>query len=373
MLPFPTARSPHFDGFEWKFYHIRCLPAKALKAGLAGFAPGFALKHSDQVAFYEKLGLEVPKKDLSQEESALEQVYEYAKQMVEEPLTGKQVESMLQANGTKVGDGKEKIPKINQYLMIADGLLNGRMPPCPLCKGVHSRQLQVGGFFQEPTVFCNGWFNPSTRCEMVVSGIEAITLLEARERWVVPADCIKKKGWYADNWKEAPPPHQLSLPLVPLQGENNATTGDTSKKRAAETETTIKPPSKKAKIIPGAACLQADEEAPVGEVYVGDDGTVAYNTTLTLTNLAESINKFYVIQVLKTPSGQMPYCTYRKWGRVGQERDTYNYYATGGDTKVTYYLEAADAVAEFVDVFGKCTGVHWAHRDEFSQQPGEHP
>ena len=54
-----------------------------------------------------------------------------------------------------------------------------------------------------------------------------------------------------------------------------------------------------------------------GKIVTSKDGTEAYNITLSQADLQTGVNKFYILQLLKTKQG---YTFWTKWGRVGQKK-----------------------------------------------------
>ncbi|KAI9772671.1 MAG: hypothetical protein M1840_000266 [Geoglossum simile] len=56
-------------------------------------------------------------------------------------------------------------------------------------------------------------------------------------------------------------------------------------------------------------------------VYIGSDGTI-YDAALNQTNVSNNNNKFYRIQLLAPTSGSGDYCTWTRWGRVGERGQT---------------------------------------------------
>ena len=206
-----------------------------------------------------------------------------------------------------------------------------------------------------------------------------------REQWTVPEAAMhgtKKMGYLrttwgkgtGKDWKSIVPPHQALLRVVAI----GAAAAASSTKRAADGGNTSAAKrakkavvKKKAKIADGSEVLQVDYEAPAGRVYIGEDGTCAYNATLKQTDLERSINKYYIIQVLETPAGEKPYCCYRKWGRTGEE-NARTYWKQGGDFLSNFYDDPEGAVAEFCETFKKCTAQDWQDREDFVQRGGKY-
>jgi len=265
------------------------------------------------------------------------------------------------------------------------GLLNGRLPRCEIC---NNYTLRTGGFFGNTTVFCKGWFSATTRCEFIAEGDDAKKI--ERQQFAVPEAAMgskKAKNYLRINWGENAgtkdwearvPAHQEALPIVDINGaaaagskrsaDDGGTAGPAPKKAK---KAAAKKAPKKAKIKAGSGLLQVDEEAPSGKIYVGEDGTLAYNATCALTDIERSINKFYVIQVLETPTGAKPFCCYKKWGRVGEE-NVRSYYARGGDTLANYHATVEDAIVEFSAKFTDLTGNDFTEKDAFVQKNGRY-
>ncbi|CAO3563148.1 unnamed protein product [Mortierella alpina] len=93
-------------------------------------------------------------------------------------------------------------------------------------------------------------------------------------------------------------------------------------------------------------------------VYVDDE--VAWNARLNQTNINANNNKFYLIQLLSSTTGQ--YAVFSHWGRVG----------AGGQSATDMYADLASAQRGFEKKYKDKTKNNWADRDNFVKQAGKY-
>jgi poly [ADP-ribose] polymerase len=129
-------RSPWHDGFDVKWYHPRCcvriLPKSVHE--LKGFQ---RLRWKDQLALFERLRPELKDEPQPAEVKRLnEMVWEVRGRLEKVPKNA--LRELIEANGVYVSD-KATPPAMLHG--IADGLVCGKLPPCPWCSG-HSLELE---------------------------------------------------------------------------------------------------------------------------------------------------------------------------------------------------------------------------------------
>ncbi|KAF9571014.1 Poly [ADP-ribose] polymerase 2 [Mortierella alpina] len=93
-------------------------------------------------------------------------------------------------------------------------------------------------------------------------------------------------------------------------------------------------------------------------VYVDDE--VAWNARLNQTNINANNNKFYLIQLLSSTTGE--YAVFCHWGRVG----------AGGQTSTDKYSDLASAQQGFEKKYKEKTRNNWADRDNFVKHAGKY-
>ncbi|KAI1320701.1 Poly [ADP-ribose] polymerase 2 [Mortierella claussenii] len=93
-------------------------------------------------------------------------------------------------------------------------------------------------------------------------------------------------------------------------------------------------------------------------VYV--DSEVAWNARLNQTNIGHNNNKFYLIQLLQSKSGQ--YAVFSHWGRVGAH----------GQSSIEMYSDVDVAKRGFDKKFRDKTKNAWAARDSFVKYSGKY-
>eukprot|EP00957_Ditylum_brightwellii_P081194 6177039-Ditylum_brightwellii.AAC.1 len=84
-----------------------------------------------------------------------------------------------------------------------------------------------------------------------------------------------------------------------------------------------------------------------------------YNTMLNQTNLSANNNKFYKIQLVRTPSG---FYLFTRWGRVGET----------GQSQEIRVMDEGKGVAEFSKKFKSKTGNDWKNRSNFKTKTGKY-
>ncbi|KAJ4341757.1 hypothetical protein N0V95_007111 [Ascochyta clinopodiicola] len=91
---------------------------------------------------------------------------------------------------------------------------------------------------------------------------------------------------------------------------------------------------------------------PTYEVYIDNDGLV-WDAALNQTNASANNNKFYKVQLLRSPKGN-DFHTWTRWGRVGERGQS----AMLGDGSL------ADAIDQFEKKFKGKSGLKWEDRGE---------
>ena len=93
-----------------------------------------------------------------------------------------------------------------------------------------------------------------------------------------------------------------------------------------------------------------DIECPELNLKVYSNEIEAYHFTLTLTELSENINKFFICQLLVKPTA---FFIFTRSGRVGYK----------GTTKLDCFLNKQDALKSFFQLFYEKTGLTWQDRN----------
>ena len=110
-------------------------------------------------------------------------------------------------------------------------------------------------------------------------------------------------------------------------------------------------------IVKGQAAV--DASCPIAadvHVYEADDDDV-YDCLLNQTDIAVNANKYYILQLLETDKVPNQYYTWKRWGRVGEERNKQN------ELLGPQGLEPA--LKMFNKTFREKTKNDWADRDDF--------
>ena len=139
-------RSPFHDGFDIHWYHVRCGHRNG--SSVHDFVGFQRLKWSDQCAFYERIHGCAPASSPQHKEA--QEMAEMLWQ-VQGAIAGvpkKALKEALELNQRLVSD---KATPLHLKHTLADGLLNGRLPPCPWCScealeqaGRSCRERQTG-------------------------------------------------------------------------------------------------------------------------------------------------------------------------------------------------------------------------------------
>eukprot|EP00921_Rhytidocystis_pertsovi_P026555 GHVQ01042854.1.p1 GENE.GHVQ01042854.1~~GHVQ01042854.1.p1 ORF type:complete len:1033 (+),score=163.60 GHVQ01042854.1:156-3254(+) len=146
--------SPWHDGFDIKFSHFRC-GAKNVET-LKGLKGWQALRWNDVKKVALAFGEEVDEgHEKVQKYKEWSEMSWNLKDQIMDQLNLKALIPILDANSCYYVEKKLKLPTAAG--IIADGLLMGRLPPCPLCE---CQALSVGG----PEYKCSGWISGATKC-----------------------------------------------------------------------------------------------------------------------------------------------------------------------------------------------------------------
>ncbi|CAN4093329.1 unnamed protein product [Withania somnifera] len=97
--------------------------------------------------------------------------------------------------------------------------------------------------------------------------------------------------------------------------------------------------------------------------HILEDKTSIYNTTLSMSDLSNGINSYYILQIIEEDKGSDCY-VFRKWGRVGNEK-------IGGNKLEE--MSKSDAIQQFKRLFLEKTGNSWEaweQKKNFQKQPG---
>ncbi|KAF3041104.1 hypothetical protein E8E12_006286 [Didymella heteroderae] len=98
--------------------------------------------------------------------------------------------------------------------------------------------------------------------------------------------------------------------------------------------------------------VEVDEHCPAPhyEVYIDDDGLI-WDASLNQTNASANNNKFYKVQLLRSPNGAH-FQTWTRWGRVGER----------GQMKMLGNGALSDAIKNFETKFKDKSGLKWEDR-----------
>jgi hypothetical protein len=148
-------RSPWHDGFDTKWHHVKC--AVHLSKCVHDFKGFQRLKWSDQMEIADKISPGLAASTAVTEEgkrvSRLNEMVWEAKERLGK-VKKEALKELIQENGVFVS---EKAHPTAMLHGIADGLINGLLPPCPWCSG---KSLELEGTLLR----CYGYVNGATHC-----------------------------------------------------------------------------------------------------------------------------------------------------------------------------------------------------------------
>eukprot|EP00321_Phaeocystis_globosa_P009314 CAMPEP_0118830492 /NCGR_PEP_ID=MMETSP1162-20130426/27502_1 /TAXON_ID=33656 /ORGANISM="Phaeocystis Sp, Strain CCMP2710" /LENGTH=226 /DNA_ID=CAMNT_0006761829 /DNA_START=40 /DNA_END=717 /DNA_ORIENTATION=- len=147
-------RSHFFDGFEIKWYHPHCFRTSCKSVhDIVGFQ---RLKWPDQLVVYKQItGANADEGEAGAQRAKEENAMLWS---VADAIAGvpkPKLKEALELNGRMFSD---KASPFELRHTIADGLLNGRLPPCPWCKC--EALEQEGGL-----ITCRGYLEGATACD----------------------------------------------------------------------------------------------------------------------------------------------------------------------------------------------------------------
>ena len=270
-------------------------------------------------------------------------------------LEPKELKAMLAANGAPTGGGEAAVEQ-----RCVDGLLYGRMGPCPECGG------DLGLASDGSAYRCSGDFSDFTKCTHR-------TQAPPRKPWAIPPQLLSSVPWLAKHdakYKHKPRTKLFAAPLAPRAAAAAAaaaasssggaslpskSTLQKSQYAAKETSMTIK--------VSGMGAVHEASGLQERGVVLQEKGRV-YSETMSLADVASDTNSYYVLQVVheRGPEefkGQNRHHVFRKWGRVG---------TTIGGQKLER-MSKRDAIAEFERLFLDKTGSEFAQRDAMRNDP----
>ncbi|KAF9963545.1 Poly [ADP-ribose] polymerase 2 [Modicella reniformis] len=174
--------------------------------------------------------------------------------------------------------------------------------------------------------------------------------------WVL--DSLKKKKrldiapYKLDSSSTSSPPSTAS-------GSTNSS--DSKKRKASDPADEDEKVDKKIKVLKEIRQPPVDMACTLPSTYsVYTDSDVAWNARLNQTNLDPNNNKFYMIQLLATPTNQ--YAVFCHWGRVG----------ANGQKSTDMFPDLDLAKRCFEGKFREKTKNAWADRDNFEKRPGKY-
>ena len=266
-------------------------------------------------------------------------------------LEPKELKAMLAANGAPTGGGEAAVEQ-----RCVDGLLYGRMGPCPECGG------DLGLASDGSAYRCTGDFSDFTKCTHR-------TQAPPRKPWIIPPQLLSSVPWLAKHdakYKHKPRTKLFAAPLAPRATAAAPSSGDCatlpSKSTLQKSQYAAKETSMTIKVLGLGAVHEASGLQERG-VVLQEKGRV-YSETMSLADVASDTNSYYVLQVIheRGPEefkGQNRHHVFRKWGRVG---------TTIGGQKLER-MSKRDAIAEFERLFLDKTGFEFAQRDAMRADP----
>eukprot|EP00922_Rhytidocystis_sp_ex-Travisia-forbesii_P045182 GHVS01067353.1.p1 GENE.GHVS01067353.1~~GHVS01067353.1.p1 ORF type:complete len:1047 (+),score=168.20 GHVS01067353.1:315-3455(+) len=146
--------SPFHDGFDIKYSHFVCGVAKLEELEeLKGWQ---ALRWVDVLRVAKRFNKTIDESDsrVKEQKNLSDMIWALKDNMMEQ-LNLKALKPILDANRRLYVEKKLKLHQAAH--VVADGILLGKLPPCPLCE---CEALVQGG----PEYKCNGWISGATKC-----------------------------------------------------------------------------------------------------------------------------------------------------------------------------------------------------------------
>eukprot|EP00922_Rhytidocystis_sp_ex-Travisia-forbesii_P045177 GHVS01067348.1.p1 GENE.GHVS01067348.1~~GHVS01067348.1.p1 ORF type:complete len:1044 (+),score=135.20 GHVS01067348.1:265-3396(+) len=146
--------SPFHDGYDIKYTHFHCGVVKLENLDeLKGWQ---ALRWPDVLRVVKKFDETIDESHSRvKEQKKLSDMTWELKDKIVDHLNLKAIKPILDANKRLYVEKKLKLPQAAH--VVADGLLLGKLPPCPLCE---CEALVQGG----PEYKCSGWISGATKC-----------------------------------------------------------------------------------------------------------------------------------------------------------------------------------------------------------------
>ena len=403
--------SAFHDGFSTEYHEPGCDHG----ATSIDMIPNLgSVRWSDQCGLLQVMGEKAPSKNNAEQKAACDRLWNMADQLL---ASAKPIDmsAFMEANGMSPIRLTKKKNKYECAYECADALLYGKPGPCPVCDGIGTLRALFPANHTKHTVMCHGFVMGGLKCEFGRKEVREFGVAGVRrERATIP-DALLKKPFFKTF---EVPASVLALPASAASAGVAAVGSGTKKAAAASADG---PPPKKLKTkelkkelsargldvggakaemvsrLEGALAQEggAAAEKPVkrkklrgneeslkthsgaqqeindnaggtdmhAKVYIGENGTCAYNVTLNQADLSTGVNKYYIIQLLEDKRGL--YHLWCKWGRVG---------GAGGGGKwadATMYHEHVKvdkAIKEFEKKFKDKTGNKWQDRANFQQK-----
>lgn len=147
--------SPFHDGFDMKYSHFACGVKKVDRIeDLKGWQ-GLRWKDIQRVAKAFDESIDDTHLEVNKYKKWNEILWSFKDQLADSSLGLKALQPILDTNNRYYVEKKLKV--VNAIDVIADGLLFGRLPPCPLCECEALTQLG-------PEYKCSGWISGATKC-----------------------------------------------------------------------------------------------------------------------------------------------------------------------------------------------------------------
>ncbi|PHJ22835.1 nad(+) adp [Cystoisospora suis] len=211
--------SPWHDGFDQQKYHLRC--GFKFTSHLSEVRGWQALRWEDVMKVVVKFGETIDEKNPVVQKYKKRSSCVWALVDLLKELPKKQLLPILDAN--EIFYNEVKISALEAALIIADGILFGRFPPCPLCDTrallQEGCEIRCRGYMPNSSMRCSFRFilddllRPSRKPDNSATGVDASSL-ERKELFILPPEAQRVpslKGWKPPT--DAPEVFKLGNPM----------------------------------------------------------------------------------------------------------------------------------------------------------------